>query len=259
MAQPVLPPFSDMMLDIARGAIPGMASVNKYGRATNVDAVVTDIWDRANATADQDVWVAPTAARVHALVSDDDTDDKAGGSGAVTIRVYGLTDWDTAEATEDVALDGTTPVNTVNSYVIIHRMHVVGSVNTGIITATAASDDTVTAEILAAAGQTQMAIYGVPSTQTAYIGRLYANFNSAGGATKSVDIALLANSDPDDQLANFRIRHTFGLFSDGTSAFSIPYWVPKVFAGPAIIKVQAVGSAADLDVSAGFDLVLVTN
>jgi hypothetical protein len=149
--------------------------------------------------------------------------------------------------------------------VIIHRILVLtkgnnsAGPNVGIITATAATDGTITAQIRVSQGQTQMAIYGVPSTQKAYIGRLYANVNKSAGAAGLLDVSLLSNPEPDNEITNFLTKHTFGLQTVGTSAFTIPYYAPKVIDGPAIIKIQASSNTNDMDVSAGFDLVLVDN
>jgi len=66
---------SDPLLEIPRGNILGVTSVNKYGRSTNVDnGVDTDVWDRANAVDDQDIWVAPTTERIHQIVSSSASD-----------------------------------------------------------------------------------------------------------------------------------------------------------------------------------------
>lgn len=267
-------PVRDPQLTIARSLVTGMMSVNKFGRNIEIDsAAIADIWDGGHTVASGGVsliWVAPTQARIHAIVSTSLNDSDTGGvnpqsDGARTVRVFGLTDWDTAEVSEDIILDGTTSVNTSNSYVIIHRIRVLTKgnnatgPNVGVITATAATDATITAQIRAGQGQTQMAIYGIPSTQKAYIGRLYANANKAGGAAGLLDVSLLSNPEPQTEITSFLTKHTFGLQSTGTSALTIPYYSPKVIEGPAIIKVQASSNTNDMDVSAGFDLVVIDN
>ena len=254
--------MTDFYLEVAKGNVTGHVSVNKFGRSVNVDSgVATDVWDAAA----QPIWLAPTAARVHTIVSTSDLDGKTAAPssvGARTIQIYGLADWDSAETSETVTMDGTTGV-TAGSYVIIHRMKVLTkgstSANVGTITATAASDATVTAQIFPLQGQTQLAIYGVPSTQTYYMTSLGAAMNRAGGAAAIADARLLVNPEPADEILNYIVKHTWGMQTVGTSATPIPFVPPKKIDGPAIIKVQAEGSANDLDVSAWFDGVVVTN
>lgn len=258
---------SDAMLGIARGNVAGMSSVNKFGRNIEVDSGTSaDVWDGGKATNGVSlIWVAPTQARIHNIVSSSASDDgDPAGVGARTIRIYGLTDWDTKETSEDITLNGTTNVATSNSYVIIHRMRVLTkgatSVNVGNISATAATDATVTAQILANEGQTQMAIYGIPSNQTAYLYSYYASMNKSGGALAGlVDVSLRVNPEPDVELTNFLVRHTVGLQTVGTSAYNHEFKFPKPLAGPAILKAQVASGTNDMDVSAGFDLVLVDN
>ena len=88
-----------------------MSAVNKFGQATNgVQVTDTDIWDRADAAATQQIWLGPTSARIHTIVSSDAADDGApegAGAGAQAIRIWYLPDWDTKEAVEDVVLNGT--------------------------------------------------------------------------------------------------------------------------------------------------------
>lgn len=261
----VLP--SSFELDVARGIIPGMSTYNKFGRNIEIDAdVLADIWDGGHTIASGGsvslIWVAPTQARIHDIVSSS-TSDAMGGVGARSIHLFGLPAWDKKEISEYINLDGTTNVPTVNKYVIIHRMKVetkgVTSINVGIIKATAQTDATVTAQIRAGQGQTQMTLFGVPSIQTAYLGRFYANCNKSAGAAGLVDVSLMVNTDPMGELTNFLTRHTFGLQTVGTSAFTIPYYVPKIIPGPVIIKIQVLSGTANMDVSAGFDLILVDN
>ncbi len=160
---------NDPALNIALGNVIGVTSIDKFGRTTNADTgIITDIWDRANVTHNQPIWVAPTQARIHNIVSSNGGDDgNPAGAGARTIRVFGLTDWDTKEVSEDIVLNGVGAIATQNSYVIIHRMFVLTkgatNVNIGFITATAAVDGTVTAQINPSQGQTQKAILGIPA------------------------------------------------------------------------------------------------
>lgn len=250
----------DTKLEIARGNVEGQAGVNKFGANIQVDSGVTaDVWDGGATSGVSLLWVAPTQARIHDIVSTS-ANDAAAGIGANTLRVHGLTDWDTAEVTEDITMNGLTNVPTTNSYVIIHRLEVLTKgatgASVGTITATAQTDNTITAQIRASQGQTQMAIYGVPSTQKAYMGMWYASIARAVGAA---GIHLLFNPEPGDEIINFLTKHTIGLETTGTSALVIPYYIPKKFDGPGIIKIQAQSTINGLDVSAGFDLVLVDN
>ena len=243
--------FSELVL----GNIPGRTYVSKFGAAPDgIQTTATDIWSRANATPTQQIWLAPTAARVHALVSSSAAD-------TFVVQVRGLKTWDSAETSENVTLTGQTPVNTTNSYVIIHRMKCVytaaKTTNAGTITATAADDGTVTAVILPGDGQTEMAIYGVPSIQKAILHRWTVNVDRTTAAA-AVDFTLRVNENPNIQTVGFLRKDDISLTTTGTTAHERIYMTPPVFAGPCIIKVQGIGTAADIEAESGFDLELVT-
>jgi hypothetical protein len=255
----VHPRVTNLDLEIPRGLLPGHTSVAKFGRNSNLDSgIPTDIWNLIT----QPIWLPPTQARLHTIVSTSGN-DAAAGTGARTIAVSGLTDWDTAETVELVTMTGVAGVTTDNAYVIIHRMAVVtagaSGPNVGVITATAQTDATVTAQIDAGAGQTQMAIYGIPSVQTAFMPSYGASFNKSGGAAGAIDLTLLVNPIPGSSLASFLVKSTHGLVSTATSHMQHRYCPYFTIPGPAIIKMQGVASAADLDCSADFDLILVDN
>jgi len=237
-------------------------SVNKFGRSTNVDTgVSTDIWDRANAVDDQDIWTAPTTARIHQIVSTSVSDDGSPvGVGARTLRIFGLIDWDAdGETTEDITLNGTTNVPTVNSYVIIYRLTVLTkgatSSNVGIITATADTDATVTAQIQPDIGQSQMAIFAISSRFNYYLISFYSSVQAVSSG-KEIKITLLENPEPDVELTNFLNQHSFGIGGGGTTDVQHMFMPFKKMAGPSILKVNAIGDADDMDVSAGFDIIL---
>jgi len=255
-------------LEIAEGEVTGHYAVNKFGRSENVDnGDLTDIWDAAA----QPIWLAPTAPRVHQILSTSDEDSAAGGTvavgtGAWTIQVYGLQDWDTAETSEVVTMDGTATganaVNTANSYVIIHRMKVLTSgaagPNVGVISAIAASDATITAYIQAGVGQTLMAIYGVPSTQKAYMTGFYSSVERDSPVASTIEGLVVYSMDVENRPTVFLTKHIWSQVETGSDMQHS--WNPyKGFDGPGIIKLQATADADNTHVSAGFDLILVDN
>ena len=260
-------PIRDFYFNAASGAISGYSTVNKFGEApTGIQTTFTDIWSRANATPTQQIWLAPTAPRQHAIVADS-SDDAVGGIGAGSVILYGLKTWDSAESSETVVLTGTTPVNTANSYVIIHRMKAIAQatttnagVNVGAITATAAApDSTVTAVILAGDGQTEMAIYGVPSTKTAYLYRWSASINKTAAAAVTANFTIRVNENPNVQTLGYVRKMDFSIQSTGANTVEKRFALPVKFSGPCIIKVQAYASSADTDGNSTFDLLLVDN
>jgi len=252
--QPITPK-TNYFTEIALGNITGRSTVNKFGAAPDgIQVTATDVWSRADSTPTQQIWLAPTAPRVHALVSSSAAD-------VFNLIIYGLKTWDTAESSETIALNGQTPVNTVNSYVIIHRMKCVytaaKTTNVGTITATAATDNTITAVILPGDGQTEMAIYGVPSTKKALMHRWACQINKTSAAAVTVNFTIKVNENPQIQTVGFLRKNDLSLQSNGASAHEKVFDIPPVYSGPCIIKVQGVGSAADIDASSGFDLELV--
>ena len=249
-------------LEVARGNVTGVFGVTTSGRNTDVDAAIEDIWSGASAIP-QIIWLPPTQARIHAIVSTSTSDDGSpAGVGAHTVRVSGLVDWDTAETSEDITLDGTNAVNTSSSYVIIKRMEIITKgatdINVGTITATAATDGTISAQIEPSRGQTEMAIYGVPSVQNFYMTRYYVSMGLGSGAAQTVDATLRVNHNPDVELLNYIVELTLGLVEDGDSHDEHRFEPELRLPGPTIIKVQAVASGTNNDIDAGFDGYLIT-
>jgi len=255
---------TNFYFEVSAGNVADHSSVNKFGRATDADADVDcDIWDRCNTTDNQDEWTAPTAARAHAIASTSSSDDGSpAGTGAQKVRVYGLTSWSSAETSEVVVMNGTSDVNTSSSYVIIHRIKVTewGSAgpNVGTITATAATDGTVTAQINAGEGQTQMAIYGIPSGVTAYMTAYYFSLEKAA-TSLAANVSLLRSDPVGGDLSGWQVKHTQAGLTEGTSYFRHEFEPPAKFAGPCVLKLQVNSSVNNTDCSGGFDLVMVAD
>jgi hypothetical protein len=244
---------------IANGRFSSVSVLHKYGRNFDIDIATSpeDIWDGGG------IWVAPTQARVHSLASTNAA-DAAGGTGARTVVVEGLTSWeDQVPYTETVTMNGTDPVNTTTPYVIIYRMYVrtagSGAANAGDITATAAVDGTVTAKITAGYSQTLMAIYGAPRSKNLMLTRWYASINRAVGQTlASGDLLLLTNYYPDEDIDLFRTTQTMSVVSSGNSYAEQSYDTPIQIPGPCILCVQCELAGKDnMDISSGFDAYVV--
>lgn len=246
-------------LEVVLGNVPGYGRIFKFGQALDCDAgIETDIWDGADGVTSTDVWVRPTAARIHDIASTS-ANDTAGGTGQRTIRVFGLTSWAAAEVSEDLAMNGASNVPTANAYVIIHRMKGTsfgsGATNAGIITATAQTDATVTAAIQAAHGQTLMAIYGVPSTQKLAITDIDVSVLRAGAGSALVDACLLVDERADQSDSGFLKKH---VFSTG-EAFTLTFDPPLDYSGPCLVKLQVISSVNNVQTTASFNAFLVDN
>lgn len=251
----------DFDLELAKGNIPGHSIAHRSGRAPDgLQTTATDVWRRADAAATQQIWLAPTAARLHNIVSSS-ANDAAAGTGARTIRIHGLTSWSTIETSEVVTLNGTNAVSTVNSYVMINQMQVLtcgtAGPNVGVITATAVTDATVTALIAIGSGKAEQVIYGISSASTGFISNMSASINDNTQIARA-DMSIRVNEYPDVHPNVFQSLLTFQLMAGGTSRVSREFRHYIKFDGPAIVKLQGISSSADLDCSANFDIVIVT-
>ena len=254
----------EALLAIARGNVSGITHINKFGRNPDIDQAASvntvdigrSIWDGGIAGAVN--WVAPTAARIHQLISTSVNDGAGTLAGALTVRVYGL-DADFALQQEDVTLNGTSNVATLNTYTMIYRIMVLTAGGTGLnegdITATADTDGTVTAKITALNNQTLMAIYQIPAATKGYMASYYASLHKSGGAAKFADIFLMSMRDG----GVWRVRDATDLASDGSTYIPRVFNVPKMFEAKELIQIVANPSADQQDISAGFELTLVAD
>jgi hypothetical protein len=243
---------ADFYFDVASGDVRGHSSVNKFGRNIDVDsAAVEDIWDGGG------VWNEPSASQVYTFTSTSAADTSA-GAGARTMEIFGL---DSAGAlqNETLTLNGTAWITAANSYQMIHRMIVrtvgVTGTNVGVITANANTDETVTAQINAGNNQTLMAIYKIPAANDGCVVNFYNSILRSGGPTTAADIILYAKPTSE----GWQVKHINGLMTGGTSQINHRYGVPNCFEPLTLLKMSAGTTADNIDVSAGFDLVLHPN
>jgi hypothetical protein len=158
-------------------------------------------------------------------------------------------------ASEEVTLNGTSGVNTSNSYLRINRLYNTdvgsGEVNDGNVyigtgTITAGKPATVYGKIDAGKGQTLQAIYTVPAGYKAYLRRPY--FSSGKG--KDVQFDLFMRTDGE----GFRIIHVGKTYeSPYGNNFEVPIELPE----KTDIEIRVISDAASTAVAGGFEVCLI--
>jgi len=243
-------------LQVSRGQIERHKTVFKFGYNDVVGNTEETVWSQG------EIYSHPTVATIM-TVSSSSANDTAAGTGARTVRVYGL-DADYNEIDELITLNGQTAVSTTKSYLRTFRMIVLsaGSIghNDGIIYM---GSGTVTAGVPAnkyalvdgfGDNQTMMLVYTIPAGFTAYMTQN--NISTAyGGNTKaSLNCRLVAR--PFGQVFQSKERLTI---VDGTH--SQIYTYPLVFTEKTDLEYRARSSsgAVDFSISGSFELLLISN
>lgn len=160
-------------LEVSRGLVTGCSVVNIYGYQSalpNSSAVTYyPVWENTTA------YTYPASATTMLLWSSSASDT------AVQVLINGL-DASYNLLSETLTLtNGTTGVTTVNSYLRINGIQIVGTVNAvGIINLGNAGKTIQYAEITAGYGKSQAMIYTVPNGYTFYLTRSNAYSNQSG-------------------------------------------------------------------------------
>lgn len=139
-----------------------------FGKSSGIDLTAQDVW------LPDGIKVYPSAAAVADLVSAN-ADDTALGTGARSVLVHGL-DANFNEQEEVIALDGVTPVTTVNTWIRIFKLCVIdtgsGGMSAGAIECTIGAD--LQAKIFPVAFPTPIDTslgthYTIPAGKTGYL------------------------------------------------------------------------------------------
>lgn len=157
-------------LQVARGQITAHSTVNVYGYQSNVANSFIPIWEL-----NTDYTYPVAATKMRLTGTDTDT---------AKVLISGL-DANYAMISETVTLNGTNPVNTVNSYFRINGMQVTSGNPAAEVTLKDLTNTTTYARINTGVGRTQAAIYTVPAGYTFYLERIniYTSLNGNKYAT----------------------------------------------------------------------------
>ncbi len=162
-------------LEISRGLVEGERCEFKFGNQEAISNTEITVWDIAAA------YVYPPSA-LTMLVGSSDANDMSTGTGARTVKIWGL-DSNYAEIDETVTMLSATVASTTKSYLRVYRAAVLtagsGGKNAGIIyvgasTATAGVPDDKYAAINVGENQTLMSLFTIPAGKKGYLARVTA-------------------------------------------------------------------------------------
>jgi len=168
------------LLAVAQGLVPNNSQVNIFAFSDNVKTgTPVTLWELTGTTA----YAFPTSAVQMTLVSTSASDDTR-----ATILINGLdSNWD--QISETIALNGTSNVTTVNSYLRINNM-IMTSTGTGqttnVGTITAKNGGITYSIISIGVGRSQAAVYTVPNGYTMYLISINA-FNGDAAAGNAIN------------------------------------------------------------------------
>jgi cephalosporin-C deacetylase-like acetyl esterase len=237
--------YEPFELQVARNQIMGHSAVTLFGYNGDLDQTEESVWPNGGTVPH------PTTASVLDIVSTS-TDDDAAGTGARTVFIEGL-DNNYNVVSETVVLDGTTVVETVNSYLYVNQLYVAttgsGGANAGEITAKV---DTTLYDLIAVGyNQRTTAHYCVPAGYTAYLTQGAITAGQASGSTSIT--SFLKQHGPDGILRVVAIS----TLNNGSIQYDFAY--PIAITEKSCFGATAVGSANNNSVSAFFNFVLVKN
>lgn len=210
----------------------------KFGKNPDIDTgtLPEDVWSQGG------LYNWPAVAQTMSVVSSSIADD-VGSTGVTSVRIYGL-DADFLEVTDDIIMDGQTPVVGSVEFLRVFRMEALtagtGLTNAGTITATGTTSSLVHGAIPAGTGQSQMAIYTVPAGKRLVMSYFDVSItrDAAGGASAQANIELYIR-DASTSGAPWKVKYEKNLQITGTGSFaSAPKVARYVFPAKTDIRIE---------------------
>jgi hypothetical protein len=213
-------------LQVSRGQITGHTAVNLFGNTTTLGSTAYGpLWE--GLTGAGGVYAYPGSAVVMTLVSSSASDT------AVTIRIFGLGAGYVLQ-TEDVALNGTTNVNTTKSFLRINKLETLSGNAVGNVTVV--NGGTTYAKITAGNADTQMALYTVPAGYTFYQTYYQADTNTSVTSGAYVRLRTYYVDNVAGGVIHAAVQTAF------VQQLSIPLQYPQAFGEKTDIQYQMLGA-----------------
>jgi hypothetical protein len=234
-----MPPGS--RASVRREFVPGTTHgiIQKFGNSPNIGGAYEAIWDGGVAYTG---WLA--AAEKPKIKSSDNTEDKPGGAGALTVRIFGL-DENWAEQSEVITLNGTNLVEAQNTYIRVNRILVLtagaNGVNTGTIFAYDNAGAVVLAQITIGFNQTLMALWSVPADKTLYIEEMF--FGVAANKVDSVALFVRPFGGV------FNVKKVFHVKE---ASFQYLFVIPFLVEAKSDVVIRALSDTPGSEAAAGF-------
>lgn len=232
----------DMFLETARWNLPWRSALNNFWLNDSVWTTEVSIWDGWSLY----TWI-DTASILN--IQSTSTNDTSTWTWARTIKIQWL-DEDYNEISEDIILNWTTTVNSINSYLRIHRIMVLTAWSwwEAEWTITAKIDWVTYAQIVNWNNQTLMAIYTIPAWKTWYL------LSWKAATWKGRDATIKFKARPLWWV--FNVKHVAYLVENSYDyTFNPPLTIPE----KTDIQVTAIAGQASTSVSAVFDIILIDN
>lgn len=206
------------------GLVDGYLTVNKYGRNIDIDTSTTpeDLWGGSGLYTG---FPVTDSEPIEVLSSN--AADAAAGTGLRTVSIQGLDqNWD--RVSETLTLNGTTPVQSVNTYRRVHTMQGVtagsGGFNAGTITIRhATTEANVFLFMQIGTNQTNCSGFTIPA---GYAGYLLSTFGTLRGTAKGTADCVFASRGPNSV---FRYRRPFTISPnfEHNETLSLPISIPE--------------------------------
>lgn len=239
--------------NIAQGNVSNVTELSKFGRNSDIDTLTDpeDIWNGGG------LYTGFPSEVETIEVFSSDAADTAAGTGLRTIRLFGL-DANGAEQTEDVTLNGVTPVATTNTWSRMNRMYGLtagsGGENAGQITARHTTTTANVFAVMPTGNRTQICAFTVPAGCTGYVKTFDPKITRASGAAGSADIAIMVR-EPNGL---WQQRETFSIQTGGGGEQNIDYTLSLPELSDVVARVLSV-SDNDTIATARFVYRCVTN